>query len=81
MENIFVRCVINDILSTGCYSLSGIAYYTNIPEEVIQDLAMGVNTSPSIVFLRNLLELHRSVRKELYEEVMKKIAINLYAAA
>lgn len=34
---------------------------------------MGHITSPSALLLRKIIELHRSVRKDLYREIMKKI--------
>ncbi len=82
MENVmieatFVRCVINDILSTEEYTLDGIAYYTQTPEEVVHELAMGWNTSPSAALLRKIVELHRSVRRELYNAMREKISATI----
>lgn len=79
METMFVRCVINDILSTEEYTLNGIACYTQTPEEVVHEVAMGCNTSPSAQLLRKIVELHRSVRRELYIEMMKKISATILA--
>ena len=73
MEARFVRCVINDILSTEEYTLPGIACYAQIPEEVVYEIAMGLNTSPSAIFLRKIIELHRSIRRDLYREIIRKI--------
>jgi len=73
MESNFVRCVINDILSTEEYSLPGVAYYTRTPEDVIFEIASGKNTDPSALLLRKIIELHRSIRPELYREIMNKI--------
>lgn len=70
-----IRCMINDILSTEEYSLLGIANYTHIPEEVVYDLAIGKNSDPSLVLSRKILELHRSVRTDLYREIIKKITV------
>ena len=78
MEALFVRCVINDILSTEEYTLDGIAVYTHTPEEVVYELAMGANTSPSATLLRRIIELHRSVRRDLYEALMKKISSTIF---
>jgi hypothetical protein len=77
VEANFVRCVINDILSTEEYTLDGIACYTQTPEEVVHELAIGWNTSPSAVLLRKIVELHRTVRRELYEDMMKKISATI----
>jgi hypothetical protein len=75
----FIRCIINDILSTEEYTLSGIAYYTETPEEIVYDIAIGHNTSPSANLLRKIIELHRSVRRDLYRSIVEKI-ISEYSA-
>jgi hypothetical protein len=46
MEENFARCLVNDILSTEEYTLQGIANYTQTPEEVIEEVAIGQNTRP-----------------------------------
>jgi hypothetical protein len=73
-ETNFLKFVINDILLTQEYSLEGIACYSQIPEEVICDLAAGLNTHPSLVVSRRIIDLHRSVRPDLYRNTLKKIA-------
>ena len=73
LETGLIRFVINDILLTGEYSLEGIAYYTQTPEDVICDVATGHNTAPSLPLSRRIIELHRSVRPQLYQEIVKKI--------
>lgn len=73
MEVNFVRCIINDILSTEEYTLHGIAYYTSTPEDVIFELAAGQNTNPSSTLLRKIIELHRLVRPNLYKDIMDKL--------
>lgn len=73
IEEKFIRCVITDILSTEEYTLPGIAYYTQTPEDVVYDIAMGRNTDPSSTLFRKIIKLHRSVRPELYREIMEKI--------
>jgi hypothetical protein len=80
MEAKFVRCVINDILSTEEYTLPGIACYTQTPEEVVYEVATGLNTSPSATLLRRIIELHRSIRQDLYHEIIKKITTEYLAA-
>jgi hypothetical protein len=78
MENItmdtnFARCIINDIISTEEYSLSGVACYTQSPEDVILEIVTGRNTDPSATLLRRIIDLHQSVRPDLYQEIMTKI--------
>ncbi|EKD75381.1 MAG: hypothetical protein ACD_44C00148G0006 [uncultured bacterium] len=77
METNYVRCIINDILATEEYSLAGIAYYTDKPQDVIIDIAAGKNSDPSSSLLRKIIELHRSVRPTLYQEIIKKIMLDI----
>jgi hypothetical protein len=74
LESSFIRLIIRDILSTGEYSLQGIAYYTDIHEDVVQELAAGLNTKPLATVLWKIIELHKSVRHNLYYSIGKKIA-------
>jgi hypothetical protein len=80
IENNFIRCIINDILATEEYSLSGIAYHTRIHEDVIYDIAIGRNSSPSITLSQKIIGLHRSVRPNLYREIIKKITAEFLSA-
>lgn len=73
IEDIFIKTVIHDILDSGDYTLTGIAYYTNTPEEVVYDLAAGLNTNPSAKFLRNLICLHRMAKQDIYKKIILKI--------
>jgi hypothetical protein len=73
LESQYIQFIINDILSTGEYNLKGIACYTNTFEDVVMESMAGINKSPSAMFLRKLIDLHRSVRRDLYDLVMKRI--------
>ncbi len=73
IESNFIRNIINDILSTEEYSLAGIAYYTNTPEDVIFEIAIGRNMSPSFSLSQKIIHLHRSVRSNLYDKIFNKI--------
>jgi len=76
IETEFLRCVINDILSTEEYSLPGIACYTNTPEDVIHEVIIGNNSNPSFAFSRRIIELHCTVRPNVYQAIIKKIIEN-----
>jgi hypothetical protein len=69
----FARLIIQDILSTHEYDVQGIAYYTNTPQEVVEEVVAGINLNPTALFLRKIIELHRTVRADLYESIIKKI--------
>lgn len=73
LETNFVRLIIDDILSTKEYTIEGIARYIDMPKEVIHDILNGRNTNPSALLLRRTIELHRSVKYDLYCEIVKKI--------
>ena len=77
IEANFIRCIINDILYTEEYNLPGIAYYTDTPEDVIYEVASGCNIRPTLSLARKIIELHRSVRPNLYREIMNKITNGL----
>ena len=52
----------------------GIACYTDTHEDIVHELISGLNTKPLPIFLRKAIELHKSVRKDLYQVISKKIA-------
>ena len=74
LEKNLTQFIINDILSTDEYTMLGIACYTDTPEDVIRELASGLNSKPLAICFRKIIELHRSVRYELYQAIGKKIA-------
>lgn len=71
----FMQEMIRDILSTGEYSLAGIATHTHIPEEVLSDVTTGMNANPTFELSRKIFELHIGVRRSLYDEIMRKIIL------
>lgn len=71
----FIRLLIQDILESEAYNLSGIACYTQTPEDAIQDLIIGPSDNPILMFPRKLIELHRLIRPNLYKNIIKKITI------
>ncbi len=73
LENNFAQLIIKDILLTEQYTLEGIARYTDTPEDFIYEVITSSHTSPSLSILRKLIELHKSVRPDIYEEILKKI--------
>lgn len=73
IEKKFLCLIINDILSTEEYTLSGLAYYTDTHIDVIQEILDERNVNPSALFLRRLIEIHLKVRHDLYENILKKI--------
>ena len=75
LDGNFVRCMINDMLSAGFYTVSGLALYTGVPDDVIFDLAGGLNSDPSLRLTRKLIELHRMARPEIYRKLLGKAGL------
>lgn len=75
MELYVIRSLINDLLKSEAYTLSGIAYYTQAPEEMIEDLYIGHKLSPAIVFIRKLIELHKLIKPDMYQNIRKKLTM------
>ena len=73
LETNLVRLIIKDILQTGEYTLEGIALYTDTHEDIIHELASGINVHPTVKPFRKIIELHRSVRPEIYRSMRKKL--------
>ncbi len=75
----FIRLIIQDILLSEEYTLQGIARYIDTHEDVVHELAAGLNTKPLATYFRKTIELHRTVRHELYHAIGKKIAFGYLA--
>ena len=73
LETNLARLITKDILSTEEYDLAGIARYANTFEDVIHEVLDGRNERPSATLLCRIIELHRSVRRELYSSIIKKV--------
>jgi len=76
LETNFVKLIITDILQTEEYTLQGIAQYTQIHEDVINELALGINVNPSVVSFRKILQIHQSVRRDIYEGIRQKLLLS-----
>jgi hypothetical protein len=81
LDRNYLHWVVEDILSTGEYTLPGIAYYTQTPEEIVHDILVNSHSNPSATFLQRIIALHQEVRPEIYFSIRKKIAEYYLAAA
>jgi hypothetical protein len=72
-ETNILRFVIDDIVISEDYSAEGLAYHMHIPEEVLSDLMSGKNKAPSLQLSRKIFDVHRTIRPDLYKEIVKKI--------
>lgn len=73
LEGKLIQLIIEDILSTNEYNLQGIALYTNTHKDVVEEVMTGRNINPSAIFFRRLIDLHRSVRRNLYDKILEKL--------
>jgi hypothetical protein len=76
IDHHFVKQLLEDILVTEEYTLTGIAYHLNIPEDVLADILTGCNQSPSLSIARRIMELHKFIRRDLYQDLIRKIALD-----
>ena len=68
-----INLIVQDLIKSNDYTITGVASYSNVPEEVIYDIAIGNNNNPSLEVARKIIELHKTARAELYQKVMQKI--------
>jgi hypothetical protein len=73
LEANFTRLVIKDILQSEEYTVEGLALYTTFPEDVIHEVMCGLNTNPSALLLQRAIDLHRLVRRDLYQSIINKV--------
>ena len=74
LDSKLIRFIILDILSTNEYDLEGMARYAQSHEDVLYEIYVELNQEPSATLLRKIIELHRTVRRDLYQKIIKKIA-------
>ena len=63
-----INLILQDLLRSNDYTITGVATYSNVPEEVIYDIAIGNNNNPSLEVSRKIIELHRNARVDLYQK-------------
>ena len=51
LNSFFLRFILKDILLTEEYDLDGLAYYTDTPQDVIQEIIDGRNIRPAAILL------------------------------
>jgi len=73
IDDNFLKLILNDLLLSEAYSLEGIAYHIQEPEDVVYEVASGHNTNPSFKLSRKIIELHRSFRPDLYKKIIDNL--------
>ena len=75
LEENLLQFIINDLIVTKTYTPEGIAYYTATHEDVIHEIISGKNTNPSEKVLRRVIALHRVVRRDFYQSILRKLTM------
>lgn len=73
LDGMIIRGLVNDLLVSGEYSIQGLAEYTGYNEDVIYDLAAGLNGNPTLRLATKIIELHSNVRQTFYHSLINKV--------
>lgn len=73
MDSQIIQGIINGIIETGEYTLEGIAYYTEIPFDVIYDAALGVHNHFSITPWAKIANLYLQVKPDITQLLIDKL--------
>lgn len=73
LEENLLQFIVNDLVLTQNYTPEGIAFYTATHEDVINDIISGQNTNPSEKILRRVIGLHKTVRRDYYQDILNKL--------
>lgn len=68
-----IRVLINDLLTSEEYSIEGLANYTGYSEDVIYDVAAGINDQPTLALSTKIIELHSVARQDIYNTLITKV--------
>lgn len=73
MDSLIIQGIIKGIIETGEYTLEGIAYYTQIPFDVIYDAASGIHNHFSITPWAKIANLYLQVKPEITQLLIEKL--------
>lgn len=73
MDSKIIQLLIHGIVETGEYTLEGIAYYTQIPFDVIYDAACGINNQFSITPWMRIIALYIQVKPDIAQMLFDKL--------
>lgn len=73
LESNFIKFLIQEIIASKEYTIEGVARYARIPDDVLHDIMIGRFSNTLFFLPQRLIELHKSVRPELHQEILKKI--------
>jgi len=73
IDGVLIQNLVNDLIASSDYSIPALASYTGYPEDVIYDLASGMNLQPTLSLSTKIIELHALSRREFYSSLIRKI--------
>lgn len=73
LEGKLLSLIVQDIIASGEYTAEGLAHYSNTHQEVIENVYFGESGAPSSTLFNKIIELHLTIRRELYDAIIKKI--------
>ena len=73
MDSKVIQVLIQCIISTGEYTLEGIAHYTHIPFDVIYEAACGINKQFSIIPWSKITDLYLQVNPHIEQVLIDKL--------
>jgi hypothetical protein len=73
MDSLIVQSILKGIIETGEYTLEGIAYYTQIPFDVIYDAASGIHNHFSVTPWAKIANLYLQVKPEIAQLLINRL--------
>ncbi|OGT58632.1 MAG: hypothetical protein A3F43_01490 [Gammaproteobacteria bacterium RIFCSPHIGHO2_12_FULL_42_10] len=73
MDNKIIQLVIRGILEGGEYSLSGIAYYTRIPFDIVLDAACGNSHDLSITAWTRIVDMYMRAKPGVSKMLLERL--------
>jgi len=74
VDSKILQLVIQEMVTTGEYTLEGIAYYTQIPLDVVLDAACGINKQLAITPWLRIVKLYIQMKPEILSTLTNRLA-------
>ena len=75
MDSKILQLLLQGIVETGEYTLEGIAFYTNIPFDVIYDAACGISYHLSVTAWAKVVDLYLQVKPEIAQVLNVRLQV------
>ncbi|TAK71992.1 MAG: hypothetical protein EPO11_10690 [Gammaproteobacteria bacterium] len=73
IDGCLIKQLVHEIVQTGKFSLESIAFYVNVPVDIIVDISVGINTDPSLSLAGKIIDLYISAKKSYYQTLIKRL--------